>query len=192
MWQNPIDGSYTQYQLDRLVKTTELISKDGLIIEIGAWKGRSTATIANTIYPKMLHVVDTWQGNIDEQKVTGKSHSTVKEASNKDIFKLFEENMKKHTKCNYISYKMDCFDYLNGLKDKITFCHIDASHDYKSVKKTIEILLPLVVNGGILCGDDIASANKNRLDLQGGVERAVMELLPGYERDRNFWWHIKK
>jgi hypothetical protein len=59
------------------------------------------------------------------------------------------------------------------------------------VKKTIEMLLPRLTEGAILCGDDIASAHRGRLDLEGGVERAVMELLPGYIKDKNFWWWSK-
>lgn len=73
----------------------------------------------------------------------------------------------------------------------ISFCHIDASHDYNSVKKTIEMILPNMVYGGVLCGDDILYANVNRPDLNGGVERAVQELLPNYTQIGNFWYWKK-
>ena len=77
------------------------------------------------------------------------------------------------------------------MTDDIKLCHIDASHDYESVKKTIEMIMPHIVKGGVICGDDIIAANKNRTDLEGGVERAVIETLPGHKIDRNCWWWIK-
>ena len=43
-----------------------------------------------------------------------------------------------------------------------------------------------MVNGGIICGDDFLSANINRTDLHGGVERAVRELLPTFSIISNF------
>jgi hypothetical protein len=73
----------------------------------------------------------------------------------------------------------------------VKFCHIDASHDYNSVHRTIAALLPKLVPGGILCGDDFESAHAGRHDLGGGVERAVRELLPGFEVSGNFWWWAK-
>jgi len=192
MWSNPIKGDYTDYQLNTLENTLSLVQDlEGWVIEIGCWKGRSTATIANFIYPDSLFAVDTWVGNVDEQNVTGKEHPTVKEAKVNNIFEEFDNNMTNHTKRNFVAYKMDCFDYLENLTDDIKLCHIDASHDYESVKKTIDMIMPHIVEGGVICGDDIIAANKNRVDLEGGVERAVIEMLPGHKIDRNFWWWIK-
>ena len=138
-----------------------------------------------------FNACDTWKGNIDEGNVTGKLHPTAKVAASVDVKAIFDENIEKHTKGNVKVHQMDCFDYLEKLDKPVKFCHIDASHDYESVKKTIKTLLPKLTKNGVLCGDDIASAHKGRHDLEGGVERAVMELLPGYKKDRNFWWWSK-
>jgi len=64
---------------------------------------------------------------------------------------------------------------------------VDASHDYTSVRRTIESLMPLVTPGGLLCGNDFLTATQDRKDLSGGVERAVRELLPGFEESCNLW-----
>lgn len=188
-----IVGDYPEHQINRLIEVigNRLAPLDGDIVEIGCWKGRSAEAIANKVYPEVLHAVDTWQGNIDEQNVTGKLHPTVKEASKKDIFSIFSENMRVHTKGNVETHQMDCHEFVDQHKGPIKFCHVDASHDYESVKKTLVKLLPKMVKGGIICGDDISSANKGRKDLEGGVERAVVELLPNYRRDRNFFWWVK-
>ena len=92
------------------------------------------------------------------------------------------------TRQNVRICKADAFEFLSDFEEPIKFCHIDASHDYHSVRRTIEMLLPRLVPGAILCGDDYLSANKDREDLDGGVERAVSELLEGHEHVRNFWY----
>ena len=45
------------------------------------------------------------------------------------------------------------------------------------------------MNNAILCGDDYFSANINRKDLGGGVERAVIEMCPFHVRRGNFWYY---
>ena len=42
------------------------------------------------------------------------------------------------------------------LDSTIKFCHIDAAHDYGSVRESIELLLPRLVPGAV-CSDTIIS-----------------------------------
>ena len=192
-----MENQYRDDQIQSLIQVVGLAVDNpvsGMFVEIGCWKGKSTAAIANRCWPNPLHACDTWKGNIDEGNVTGKLHPTAKVAASVDVKAIFDENIANHTKGNVEDHQEDCFVYLDALeqmKYPVKFCHIDASHDYESVKKTIEMLFPRLTEGAILCGDDIASAHRGRLDLEGGVERAVMELLPGYIKDKNFWWWSK-
>ena len=83
--------------------------------------------------------------------------------------------------------RADCHEFLKTWRGPIKFAHIDASNDYISVKRTLEALLPWMVPGGLLCGDDILTASAGRQDLNGGVERAVRETLPGWQQVHNLW-----
>lgn len=161
---------------------------DGLNIELGCWEGKSTSSLANAIYPDVLICNDTWMGNIDEGNVTGIKHPTVEICEKRDVYSAFLNNMNALTKKNYTVVKCDNIEWLSTLKDPVKFCHIDASHDYFSVKKAIELLKPLVVKNGILCGDDFSTANIGRVDLHGGVERAVRECLPNFSNINNLWY----
>ena len=96
--------------------------------------------------------------------------------------------MDKLTKQNYTVIKQDCLEWLKEYDGQVKFCHIDASHDYESIHSTISLLLPKLVKGGILCGDDFCSANADRDDLHGGVERAVRELLPNVKNNHDLWY----
>lgn len=171
--------------LSQLARSTLPLS--GLIIEIGSWEGKSTVALANAVYPEMVLAVDTWAGNYDEAP----DHATVLLAKERDIYAAFLENVRTLTKGNVTPFKQDCHEFLRELSEPVRFCHIDASHDYQSVRRTIEAVLPLLVRGGTLCGDDFLTSNKSREDLGGGVERAVVELLHGFGNSGNLWYWQK-
>jgi len=140
--------------------------------------------------PKSGNPIDAYN-ELSKQWLTVHTDPTVKQAMKEDIYAIFQENMKEYTKGNIVSHVQDCFEYLEELDAPIKFCHIDASHDYMSVKKTIDMLMPHMIEGGVICGDDIKSANMKRKDLEGGVERAVRETLKGFHIIHNFYWWQK-
>lgn len=163
----------------------------GAIIEIGCWQGKSTIALANACYPEEVHAVDHWLGNLDEDR----NHESVQLASKRDVFMEFKLNIEKFTNGNIIPWRMDWREFMRQWAEKsgrsIKFCHIDACHDYRSVHDNIQAVLPFLVSGGIVCGDDFLTSNLSRRDLDGGVERAVRELLPGFSNHDNLWYWIK-
>ena len=163
----------------------------GNIIEIGCWEGKSTTYLANEVYPENIICNDTWLGNIAESELTGKIHATCLILEQRNVYSTFINNMNILTNGNYTIVKQDCIKWLEEHKHSIKFCHVDASHDYYSVKKTIELLLPLMVSGGILCGGNFLYSNMKRTDLHGGVEKAVRESLPDFKNEGNLWYWIK-
>lgn len=159
----------------------------GAVIEIGCWEGAGAITLANAIRPEIIYAVDSWTGNINESD----EHESVRLLRERDIRATFLANVQAMTSGNVKLVDQDCHAFESTFKRPIKLCHIDACHDYVSVKRSIENLLPKVVSGGILCGDDFMSAHAKRIDLDGGVERAVTELLPGHFTRGNFWYWVK-
>jgi len=174
--------------LKQLIDAVQYIK--GNIIEIGCWEGKSTYHIANSCYPETLICNDTWLGNTAESNLTGNIHPTEIIVKNRDVYGCFLENMNNLTKGNYKVVKRDCLEWLNEFEEDIKFIHIDASHEYESVHRTISLALPKMVKGGVICGDDFLTCHKGRLDLHGGVERAVEELLPNFKNIENLWFYI--
>jgi predicted O-methyltransferase YrrM len=184
---------YSNEQLQNLGNLTErIINLQGNIIEIGCWEGKSTHYLANKIYPENIICNDTWLGNVEESKVTGTVHVSEIIARERNVFNIFIQNMNALTRGNYTVIKRDCLEWLNNYNEPIKFCHIDASHEYESVLRTIQLLLPHVVKGGILCGDDFLNSNIHRKELHGGVERAVRECLPNFQNIGNLWYWINE
>jgi hypothetical protein len=146
--------------------------------------------LANHCFPENLICNDTWLGNVAESKITGVTHITEEILKVRDVYSIFIDNMENNTQKNYTVVKKDCIEWLKTFKEPIKFIHIDASHEYESVFETINLVLPNMVKGGIICGDDYESANIKRRDLHGGVQRAVMETLPEHKNINNLWYYV--
>lgn len=182
---------YSEEQMGHLGELSKQVqSLQGSIIEIGCWEGKSTHHLANVAYPETIICNDTWLGNVEESKATGVTHPSELLTRERDVYGVFIKNMDILTKGNYIVVKQDCLEWLKTYRGPVKFCHIDASHDYYSVYQTIQLLLPRVVKGGILCGDDFLNSPMHCEKLQGGVERAVRELLPNFKNIGNLWYWI--
>jgi len=178
--------------LRRLVQEVKPLT--GSIIEIGCWEGKSTSHIARECFPEIVICNDTWLGNVEESKVTGEKHCTEVILETRDVFSIFKSNMNILTEKNYTIVQRDCLEWLPEYNEPIKFLHIDASHEYESVYKTIQFALPKMVPGGIICGDDFSTSSLARTDLNGGVERAVRESFPtfGLNPSRSLWYWINR
>lgn len=117
----------------------------GDVVEIGCWQGRSTVALANAAYPSVVHAVDTWEGSPGE--------ISADLASERDVHAEFLANIDSHTAGNVVSHRMGWRDYL-PTSGPIRFLHIDAEHTRVEVRDNILAAKPLIVRGGIICGDD--------------------------------------
>jgi beta-1,4-mannosyl-glycoprotein beta-1,4-N-acetylglucosaminyltransferase len=173
-------------QLCWLVDTYwRVVDLSGEVLELGSWEGRSAVALANMAYPDTLTCVDTWLGSATGNHAAEPGGAPITPGRN--VHERFCRNVSALTPGNVRWRVQPTWEFLQRFDQPVKFAHIDASHHYDDVSREIRGLKPLVVPGGVLCGDDIVSASRERADLSGGVERAVDELLPGYERLGNFW-----
>lgn len=142
----------------------------GDVIEIGSWTGRSTCVLANAVHPSVVRAVDTWEGSPGEV--------SAELAAERDIFTQFKENVAAFTLGNVRPYRMGWREYFENHPRPVRLCFIDAEHTYEEVHDNVETVLPLMMDGGILCGDDIRHPP---------VERAVDELLPNVKKAASMW-----
>lgn len=143
--------------------------QEGACIEIGSWEGKSAACIAQSIQPRELYCVDHWQGNADEKP----EHPATEAATERDVFGTYVHNMDLLTPGNYTTVYRSWRDWIDEWPrcvddPRIAFVHVDASHDYESVRDCLRSVLPYLVPNAILCGDDLYS---------DGVYRAVHDVL---------------
>jgi predicted O-methyltransferase YrrM len=148
-----IDGWFSyDYIYKHIVDTAQ----DGeLFVEIGSFKGRSSAYLAVEIINSGKDIrfdcIDTWQGSSEHQQ--GAS-SEVKEVVDGTLYKTFLLNMKP-VHGYYRPVRMSSVEAAELYDDQsIDFLMIDGAHDINSVVADIKAFLPKMKNGGDMAGDD--------------------------------------
>lgn len=143
---------------------TEQARESQFIIEVGSWKGKSTAALVEGIDSTgEIVAVDAWVGVPDPQE-------NLWYKDPEDAYQTFLANMaepidKGLLRVLRMQSELAAMTLLaEGLSWNFIF--IDADHSYGGVKADITNYLPLVTHGGIMAGHDWG---------QDGVTRAVQE-----------------
>lgn len=133
-------------QLEALATLAASTTPTAPAIEIGTWQGMSAISIARSIQPRMLHVVDHWRGSTDIDP----------ELSKRDNFHIFRENIEEAGLSGNIRiHHQDWHDFASDWNDQeIGFLHLDAEHTADEVSAQIAWAWPRMVKGGIIAGDD--------------------------------------
>jgi predicted O-methyltransferase YrrM len=132
------------WQTDLLAKMAYSVRFKGEAIEIGTHQGLSAIPIANAIHPRILHVVDHWQGSTDFRDYM----------RDRDNYRIFADNIAESTKWNVSIHKQDWHDFAEEWSKPIGFLHLDAEHTKDEVSSQIGTFLPYMARGSILVGDD--------------------------------------
>ena len=166
-------GAASCKAVQRLVAATQGLG--GRVIEVGCWQGKSTIHIAQGCYPTIVHAVDTWEGS------PGEPSADIAGLPTRDVFAEFNENIAELTRGNVETHRMGWRQYFDEDRGPIRFMHVDAEHTYREVFDNIEAALPLMVAGGIICGDDVHHPP---------VVQAVTEHFGNdWRRDASLWIH---
>lgn len=126
---------------DREVEALAKLAKEaseGVIVEIGSWKGRSTVYLASgsKYGGKGLKVY-----SIDP--LTSESRT------------IFNENIKKLGLCDMIvPLVMKSEDAIEQWNHPVSLLFIDGAHDYENVKKDFELWEPHIIDGGVVVFHD--------------------------------------
>ena len=161
-------GEPSQAVLARLVGDVRDVP--GLIVEIGAWEGRSTCALARAAFPRLIDTCDTWQGSPTE--ISGPL------AAERDVRAQWAQNVEAFTSGNVVEHRMGWREYVPTITEPIALCFIDAEHSYIEVLDNIRAVLPLMAPGGIICGDDVHHKP---------VQQAVIETLGAVDVEATLW-----
>ena len=152
-----IDGWFTEEDAKAFEYIVERMPPEFLYLEIGAYKGRSTACMneiaRNADKHPQIYIVDTFAGDIH-----------IGKADTMDVFFDNIKNMSIHiVYCSYLESSIAANDFTNGVFDVV---FIDATHTYEAVMADIANYMPKLQPGGIMAGHDIQATE---------VARAVRE-----------------
>jgi hypothetical protein len=143
---------------DQVIQTAALAQSTGYLtgeaIEIGAWQGLSTVSIATAVDPAILHVVDHWQGDSQSPEAIEQGLAIPAACLERDNYQIFLDNMAEATNGNFQVWKMDYHDFLARWAQPVRFLHLDDGHLADDVEAQLAGLLPHAVPGAIFAGDD--------------------------------------
>lgn len=203
------------YILQQLVASYARAAEHPLsVLEIGSWAGGSAITIGNELRAhakagSRLFCLDPWQPYDDR---TGSSYidGPMQAAlSNGSAFQLFMHNVKAAGLSDLVVVlRGTSADILPKLAPgTFDLVFVDGDHRYAAVKSDLMLSIPLVRDGGILCGDDLekqfpdvdaaacigAERDDSIVDPKSGatyhpgVARAVHELIGPVAEKAGFW-----
>ena len=143
--------------------------KDGICVEIGCFKGRSTAVMMPAAIKNNneYYVIDNFYGGKDETTPASK----IQRCSGEQIKKEFIENMKMigMRRSDYRLWRCNSIDASVYFPDQsLDLVFLDGDHAYESVKLDIETWWKKIKKNGIIAGHDINNED---------VSRAVKEFL---------------
>ncbi|HVS14840.1 MAG TPA: class I SAM-dependent methyltransferase [Thermoanaerobaculia bacterium] len=166
-----IQGWMTRAELTWLARAAATRPR---IVEIGAWKGRSTRVLARHT-PGVVYVVDHWRGSRSDAT---EIQEEVASKGADGLFAEFQGNLAPEIAAGRVipirAESGDAVHSLRGLLEggAVDMVFIDGDHSYESVSRDIRAYRPLLRRGGLLAGHDCSLA-------WPGVIRAVEELVPG-------------
>lgn len=166
-----------------------------LVAEVGTMLGHTAKHFASCAKRAKVLCVDTWfAASPDEAGAQN---------LNDDMFVRFKENCRDEIASGRIQPWRGLSTVVANLTanrtsmgGKFDLVYLDAGHSYEEVKADIEAWLPLLRDGGILCGHDFDAVTEGGKLLFPGVRAAVEEIFgDDFEpppAGSSVWAHVKK
>lgn len=144
-----VDGWLSEAEGKLLYNLAQNCLGNGVIVEIGSWKGRSTICLGlgskngNSV---KVYAIDPHTGNSEHRQRYGHVWT----------FDEFQSNIAKMEVDNIIVPLVKTSEEAARDFDKpVEFIFIDGAHEYESVKKDFELWYPKLVNGGKIALHDV-------------------------------------
>lgn len=159
------------FQASRLYSEMVEQAEDGAtFVEVGAWKGRSTAymatEIANSGKQISFHTVDWFKGSNEP------AHHADPIVQNGKLYEHFCENIRPVRHLVNVLQMSSTEGAQMFADNSLDFVFLDGAHDYDSVVADILAWYPKLKPGGVLAGDDFM------MPPFPGVTKAVRKALP--------------
>ncbi len=158
---NAIDGHLVPGQEWWLYETASRLQDSAVLVEIGSFKGRSTACLALGCQGtrKRVYTIDTFNGNdVDFHE--------------RDFFETFRANLDRAGLCDWVESLIgDSKDVGKRWSRPIDFIFIDGSHQYVDVLSDFETFYPHVKQGGLIAFHDVVDGWPGPLEVWERVAR---------------------
>lgn len=177
---NKVDGWFNMES--QYLELLNHCKDNGILIELGAWKGRSTCFITTEIIKQKRNIkfytIDSFEGVTELSEA---NEVNVYRQHDKNILEQFIKNIEP-VKDNLTYIVSRSHEAANKFEDSsVDAIFIDAGHSYESVKKDIEHWHPKMKKNSIMSGHDYGTD-------WPGVVKAVNEFFGNPDKVENTCW----
>lgn len=166
-----IEGFLNDVEGYVLMNFAELGPGVGEIVELGSFKGKSTAWLssgAKRAFREKVTAIDHFHGSDEHQSGGFAEDADVRESGS--TYPIFMQNLRSRDLDDYVNpVRASSEEAVRGWDKPIRLLFIDASHEYEEVKRDFELWTPHVIKGGIVALHDTVGWE--------GVERFYAEVL---------------
>ena len=177
-----IQGWMGELELGWLHAMVQDAPDDALVVELGAWKGRSTGFLYDAMHHQQsVCTVDTWLGQADLR------HTSHSEVLHTDVFLEFLDNMECLGEepvwyepgipgggASYL--RMFSVDAATLFEDGSLYA-VFVDSDHRAVGEDADTWRPKITPGGILCGHDWNwTGVKEQLEQRFNIKEVVGDL----------------
>lgn len=178
-----VEGFFDLGDFEFYKKVVEHATDRSHFVEVGSYKGRSSAYMAVEIAQSgksiQFDCVDTWEGSDEHQQGQAFEDTDV---VNKKLYDVFVKNMEPVQEY-YRAIRATSLEAATFYKDSsLDLVFIDAAHDYQNVFADITAWAPKVKSGGIISGHDWHHPP---------IKQAVNEILGSVNSIGNCWYIFK-
>lgn len=196
LWRaNVIDGWFGTDEGAWLAAQVKALPPNSKVCSVGAWHGRSSRFIADNLSEgSQLWDVDTFNGSSGEPEMHGTAHWDRGDHA----FQWYWCNLHSHIeKGRAVPVRMDSENAAStlghliekGELDKFSLIFIDGDHSEEGIKKDVEAWLPLLKDGGIICGHDYYKENEGPHWVH--VRQYVESKFPNVQKSATSIWHVR-
>jgi len=143
-----IDGWVNEAEGEYLFETSRNCEGNGIILEIGSWKGKSTIYLgkgSQSGNKVKIYAVDPHTGSSEH----------IEEYGEVNTFDEFKKNIESAGLNNIITPVVKTsYDAFNMFDEPVEFVFIDGAHEYEQVKLDFELWFPRLIEGGKIAFHD--------------------------------------
>lgn len=165
---------------------TEAVDQDpGVVLELGVWKGASTIFMAKRMKERgaggVVLAVDTWLGSSEHRLNPEWRGWLGLESGLPTLYRMFLANVVAAGVQDYVVPlpldSINAAQVVSALGIRPDAMHVDAGHDYRSVKADLETWWPLLSERGVLIGDDYDPSGASWPGVKEAVDEFARETL---------------
>lgn len=142
---NKVDGFLSFAEEKFLYESARACKEEGVIVEIGSFKGKSTIWLAKGALAGKKLKIYAVDPHISDLEHTDKKSS----------FPIFKENLKKASVTQMVTpIVAKSEDAVKKWDKAISFLWIDGDHSYAGAKKDFDLWSPFVIDGAVIAFHD--------------------------------------